>query len=224
MMNITRCKDTVSYDYTIDSNSIENVEEFKLLGVYVNCKLTCHTQVNYVCWKASRILGFVTRCSRNMSWKAMLNLYKALILPIITYCCAMWSPGDKHNTKRIESVQRRATRIIMFRKEGSWETSYNYRLKTLNILSIEDTFKLHKLTIGFKIMKGFCPPSFDEFVRCSERCEGRLIHWNAKGNIFLNSVFVAFPRLWEQIPNSIQQSSTIISFKSALTKHFISVY
>ena len=223
-MSLTRCKNIHSWDYNINSCKIERVNEFKLLGVYINNKLTCHAHLNYVCNKASKLLGFVSRCSKAMSWLAMLNLYKALILPTITYCCSMWAPNENVNVSRLERVQRKATRIIIHRKEGTWDTSYSYRLKTLNILSIEDMFNVHRLTLGFKIIRGYCPSSFNDFVRSSDRCVGRLIHWKAKTNTFLNSTFVIFPRLWEQLPLHIQQSSTATDFKAQLTKHLIEKY
>lgn len=43
---------------------------------------------------------------------ALRMLYTALLLPTMEYCAANWCPSQQHHCERLESVQRRATRII----------------------------------------------------------------------------------------------------------------
>ena len=60
---------------------LEEVDNFKLLGVTFSKDLSFDSQVGTVSDKISKLSGFIIRCTKNMSSAALLNLYKSLILP-----------------------------------------------------------------------------------------------------------------------------------------------
>jgi hypothetical protein len=42
-----------------------------------------------------------------------LVLYKSIVRPLLEYCTPVWSPYLKKDVRKIESIQRRATKLIL---------------------------------------------------------------------------------------------------------------
>ncbi len=60
-------------------------------------------------------------------------LYKSMVRPHLEYGNAVWHPYKVKDVERIESVQRRATRMI----PGMTGLSYEERLKRLNLPTLQ---------------------------------------------------------------------------------------
>lgn len=87
------------------------VPEFlSILGATFFPTLEFSTQVPGLDGKACRTLGLVTCASKHCGPDMLSLLYTALVLPILEYCCSVWSPSQLHLAKRVEGVQQRATR------------------------------------------------------------------------------------------------------------------
>ena len=62
--------------------------------------------------KANRILGMIKRNFVDRSSDTIITLYKSLVRPHLEYCSQIWSPHLMKDIKLIESVQRRATKLV----------------------------------------------------------------------------------------------------------------
>ncbi len=80
--------------------------------------------------RANRVLGFITRSVSNRSADVILKLYLALVRPHLDYAVQFWSPYYRTDINRLESVQRRMTKMI----QGLRTLPYQERLRR---------FKLH---------------------------------------------------------------------------------
>ena len=82
VMHMTRSKSPNYCDtYIMGDGTLVEVDEFKLLGVTFSKDLSFDSHIDATSNKFSKLSGFITRCTRGMSSYALLNLYKALILP-----------------------------------------------------------------------------------------------------------------------------------------------
>ena len=59
-MSITRNKNVINYQYTIDDNHIARVTNFCDLGLEINSKLAWNYHISKCCGKANKKLGFIT--------------------------------------------------------------------------------------------------------------------------------------------------------------------
>ena len=67
--------------------------------------------------KVSKILGMFSRIrpSLTLTLEAANRLYKAIVLPVLDYCDAVWHECGQGNSDKIERLQRRAARIAYFK-------------------------------------------------------------------------------------------------------------
>ena len=57
-------------------------------------------------------LGLTKNTFHELTIDNCIILYKALVLPILEYCCTTWAPHFIKDHKEIEKVQKRATKLV----------------------------------------------------------------------------------------------------------------
>ena len=228
VMHMTRSKSpNFCSPYFMGTVRLEEVDNFKLLGVTFSKDLSFDSQVGTVSDKISKLSGFIIRCTKNMSSAALLNLYKSLILPHLVYCVCIWAPFQRNHIDRLEKIQRKVTRISFYRRfacDADSRPSYIERLTELHLMKLEDVFKFSRLVFGYKLLNGHLPDSFGSLVQHSRLNSSRLLHLAAKTSSFFNSMFVTLPRLWNEIPSDIQDSKNLVAFKSGYRSFILNSY
>ena len=226
-MHITRCKgafdDSHFHNYNLGSNPLTAVDNYQLLGVYFSSNFSFNVHFDYICKRASRLVGFISRCTKGMPHDSFLLLYKTLVLPVLLYCGSVWIPSNVSHINRIEAIQRRATRIIYHRKFQQ-SISYPDRLKHFNIISVKDNLYLQRLTLGYKVVNNLCPADFSDYLHHSNLNSGRLLQWKTRSNAFYFSPFVHFTRLWNDLPLDVKDAPSVKIFRQKLFEHYLSNY
>ena len=64
----------------------------KYLGVYIDCNLTLHDHIVYICGKISKNVNIMIKLKRHVSKATLVSLYYSPIYPYHTYACMLW--GD----------------------------------------------------------------------------------------------------------------------------------
>lgn len=104
--------------------------------------------------------GFLKRQCRDLNVFAVVQLYNALVRPILEYCCVIWCPVYSTHIYRLESVQRRIVNFILFKCHID-RHSYDYteRLSLVGLQSLETRRKIYLVKYGHRILKGTinCP-------------------------------------------------------------------
>ena len=114
-----KCDET---DISLNGQSIKHTDTFKYLGVVLDDTLTFNDHVDYVRMKVSKILGMFSRIRPSLTLEAANRLYKAMVLPVLDYCDAVWHECGQGNSDKIERLQRRAARIIYFKAASNLST------------------------------------------------------------------------------------------------------
>ena len=137
--NTSKCKclhygnKNPEFDYYLNNTKVSNCEEEKDLGVTFDKTLKFRTHISNVTKKANQVLGLIKRNFKFLDETSLTKLYKALVRPHLEYAQSVWSPHFRTDKKTIESVQRRATKLISQLKN----LSYEERLKALDLPSLE---------------------------------------------------------------------------------------
>jgi len=115
------------------------------------------SQCQYAYNKAIRILGMINRTIRYKERRIMVRLYKSLVRPHLEYCMGAWSPHYLKDKELRERVQHRFTRMF----DNLRQRSYDERLKSLNLWTLEARQNRQDLIKVFKMYKGFTRLSID---------------------------------------------------------------
>ena len=114
-----KCNET---DISLNGQPIKHTNTFKYLGVILDDTLSFNDHVDYVRMKVSKILGMFSRIRPSLTLEAANRLYKAMVLPVLDYCGAVWHECGQGNSDEIERRQKRAARIVYFKAASKLST------------------------------------------------------------------------------------------------------
>ena len=210
------------YDYELCGTKLKSAQSVKDLGVTVESSFKFAKQCKDAAAKANRMLGFI---KRNFSFKSksiILPLYNSLVRPHLEYAVQFWAPHHEKDIAKLESVQRRATKMIPSLRNKSYEE----RLAELNLFSLGKRRLRGKLIECFKILKGFTNVEFDKLFLIDDatRTRGnghklkcRQVRSDCTKFFYTNDIV----REWNKLPSSIVQCNTINTFKTKLDCHLL---
>ena len=135
-------------------SQLEVVCAEKDLAVYITNNLTWNKQVNVQCAKASRLLGYVRRNTRLVkSITVRRSAYLTLVRSHLDYATQVWTPQSIDLIRKLERVQRRATKHILD-LPFSCDQTYGDRLMNLNLLPISYWHEFLDMIFFFKVLTG----------------------------------------------------------------------
>ena len=121
-----------STTYTLYFHPLKKVQEEKDLGVTVDANLTFKKHISQKIAKANSMIYLVKNCFKYLDKEMLQLLYKSLIRPHLEYASNVWNPIYEKDIIRLESVQRRATKLL----PEIADLPYEDRLKALNLPSL----------------------------------------------------------------------------------------
>ena len=134
----------------------------KLLGLYIDVKLTFSEHISVICKKAGKQISALPRLSRNLDVNCKLMLFQSFILCHFNFCPLVWHFCSNRDLKKVEKVQHRALKFVYndftssysdLRRKANRPLMYVQRLRTI-------------VTEVFKICNKFGPTyNHDLFVR-----------------------------------------------------------
>ena len=176
--------------------------------------------LNYICAKANKVLSLIRRTFGPNNSEGVSTAYKTLVHPILEYGCQVWNPYLVKHIKSIESIQRRATRVIC----GS-EKEYQERLGVLKWPSLELRWKFTCLVQMYKIIFGLCdidPHMFFDLNVLAKTCRNhnfKIRPKKTRTNYFKFSFFNRYITDWNNIPSNIMYAPSLsVNFKSGVTR------
>ena len=129
--NMRKTRTSTSYTYTF--HPLKKVTSEKDLGVTVDDKLNFKLHISQKVAKANSMIYLIKNYFKFLDKEMLKLLIKSLIRPHLEYCSAIWSPITKTEIRRIEGVQRRATKLL---PELS-NLPYSDRLRQLQLPTLE---------------------------------------------------------------------------------------
>jgi hypothetical protein len=202
-------------DYQLCSLALTHVTEEKDLGVVISEDMKAEKNVARNVKKADKILGMIRRTFSYMDKDMLQQLIKVFIRPHLEYAQQAWSPYLKKDISLLESVQRRATKLL----SNIAPLPYEERLKFLNLYSIEDRLKRGDMILMYRIMTEDLNIRrellFPELKNSTARGHhlkinhGKPSHLDVRRNFFSQRVIVP----WNELPQHVAESCSIDSFK-----------
>ena len=101
---------------------INTTDELKLLDVTIDEKLTFSEHISATCKKASSRVGVLMRLRKLIPVESKLRIYKAAILPYLTYCGVTWHFCKKSDSSKLDRINERGLRAVY---SGDWSSPYS---------------------------------------------------------------------------------------------------
>ena len=169
--------------------------------------------------KSNQRVSFLVRLRNLIPTQTKLQLYKAVVLPFLTYCHLIWHFCRASDSRRLERIQERALRAIYCDKHLSYG-----QLLSMAGLSSPHTRRLQDIAIVmYKVKNNMCP------AYISTLFEQPSIKYKLRNHDFTIPRFntVSFgkhslrymgPKVWSSVPSNVKKASTLSSFKYNIRK------
>ena len=214
-------KSNPKHIYHLNGHELESTNSEKDVGVRVDNNLKFHFQSAYATKKANQMLGVIKKTYKARDAFTIPTLYKSLVRPHLEYGNVIWGPHYAGDKKMIESVQRRATKMV----SGLHDTPYQKRLKLLNLPSLDyrrsrgdmiQCFKIMKDQVRMKKYEIFTPIPSSNTRGHSMRILRRGAKKLARINVFSQRVI----QDWNSLPQTVVDAPSLNAFKNRLDEHW----
>ena len=208
------------------------MKQEKDLGVWIDSDLTWNKQVVEQSSKANKLLGFIKRaCKEIRNPRTRRCLFLAIARPHLGYATQIWAPQTIDLIKRVERVQRRASKFIL-NLPYDCQTNYKNRLKASKLLPLSFWNEYLDFVFLFKMTNGLVHVS-DDII--PERNVGKTRRTRATSNLesillretkcrtvtFQRSFINRSTRIWNILPDELRhQSLRLVKFKSLLLDYY----
>ena len=186
------------------------------LGVLVDDKLSFKQHIAQVVAKANRVVGVIRRSYEFLDEVTFVLLFKSLVRPILEYSNVAWQPHLKYLKADLESVQRRATRLL----PGMDQLSYEERLRKLKLPSLEFRRRRGDMIEAFKYLNKIYDTEKPELKLSSNthtRTNKLKLDKPIKEKLLRSGFFTR--RIiddWNKLPASVVGSPSVNIFKNRL--------
>ena len=186
-------------------NVLQEVEDNKYLGVFIQNNLKWDKHSRYAASKASRMLNFIQRNFHSCSKTVKGNLYKTIVQPHLEYANAAWNPGTQKNKDSLQKVQRRAARFVS--NDFSPSSSVTSMLNDLKWDNIENRRTTQRLATLHKILHEEIDIPHHNYIQSkpqrSRRTHNKQFNLtNCTSTPFAQSFFPETIKLWNSLPQS----------------------
>jgi hypothetical protein len=197
--------------------------ELSILGITISDNLVWHTHVSNLVNSASKKLSFLFRSKRYFTPENLLTLYKATIRPTLEYCSHIWGAAPPTTLALLDSVQRRAIRLI------------NKPALTNNLVPLDHRRKVGDLSLFYRYFHADCsaeiasimppPASFVRSTRMSQQSHPLTVkEITHRTSHFKSSFIPRTSRLWNALPKAVfPDTYNLQSFKSKVHKHLLTI-
>ena len=150
VMRMGRSKYRPHKNYQLGRSTLVEVGEEKDLGVIVQNNLSPEKHINGIFGKTYSMLQSIGLAFNYLDENMMRKILTTLIRPQLEYASVIWSPYMKKHVKKLERVQRLATRMIPQFKE----LPYEERLSRMELSTLEERRVRGDMITMFKITHG----------------------------------------------------------------------
>ena len=153
------------------------------------------------------------------------TLYKAIGRPHLEYGNAIWGPFYQKDIKKIESIQRKATKLIIHLKDKTCEE----RLRELGLPSLVYRRRRGDMILMFKIMNGLVRMDISVLFSPTrlrhKRGHTQKVYKNhAVKAARVNSFSQRVANDWNALPNYVVMAPSLNSFKKGLDDHWQDIH
>ena len=180
--------------------------------------------------QANKMLGYIRRSTLEInSTLVRRTLYLTLVRSQLCYASQVWAPQSIISIKRIERIQRRATKFILD-LPFFCDISYNQRLEMLNLVPVCYWHEYLDMVFFFKCVRGIVNinvkvlPELQSRGRTTRSTDTKCLTFTTrqcKTSTSQKSFVTRSTRVWNILPKKLtEKNTTFSSFKNGLYEYY----
>ena len=199
-----------------DSTKIPSAEEYAILGVTIDNRLTFNNHLKNLCKKIANKLNALTRIAPYLDHNQFRLIYNLFFKGQLSYCPLIWTFCSRRSDHLINKLQERALRIAY----SDFNSSFSELLEMANESTIHIRNLKFLLTEVYKFLNGLSPPIMNEVFQTNDNPydlrNPRILASKHKSTIKYGINTIAFrgSQIWQNIPSEIRNSESLSLFKS----------
>ena len=233
--NASKCKilhvgrNNPKYDYYMGETKIEEDEEEKDLGVWMDTSMKPSKQCAAAAKAANFALGQMQRAFHYRTKSTLVPIYKAFIRPKLEFSVAAWSPWMEMDKQALEKVQERLIRLLSDAKGKTYEE----KLKDVGLTTLTERRRRGDAIETFKTLNGFNRVDKNQWFRIEteeQRPTRRNVMITEEGEKRKKNVLkvesarldvrkyffnIRAANIWNEIPVDVREKNTVNGFKAS---------
>ena len=150
VMEMGKGKRRPVWDYKMGQDTIMKSNKEKDLGVVVQDTLSPERHINGIFGSAYGVLMDVRVAFSYIDKNMMKKIMTTMIRPRLEYAAVVWSPYMKKDIRKLERVQRAATKMVPELRD----LEYNERLKEMELPTLQARRERGDLIMMYKVVNG----------------------------------------------------------------------
>uniref|UniRef100_A0A8C7PT20 Reverse transcriptase domain-containing protein n=1 Tax=Oncorhynchus mykiss TaxID=8022 RepID=A0A8C7PT20_ONCMY len=209
---------------TLDGSDLEYVDNYKYLGVWLDCKLSFQTHIKHLQSKVKSRIGFLFRNKASFTHAAKHTLVKLTILPILDFGDVIYKIASNTLLNKLDAVYHSAIRFVT---KAPYTTHHCDLYALVGWPSLHTRCQTHWLHVINKTLLGKVPPYLSSLVTiasptCSTRSSRYISLVTPKTNSFFGRLSFQFSAAndWNELQKSLKLETLIslTSFKHQLSE------
>uniref|UniRef100_A0A8K9WP97 Reverse transcriptase domain-containing protein n=1 Tax=Oncorhynchus mykiss TaxID=8022 RepID=A0A8K9WP97_ONCMY len=209
---------------TLDGSDLEYVDNYKYLGVWLDCKLSFQTHIKHLQSKVKSRIGFLFRNKASFTHAAKHTLVKLTILPILDFGDVIYKIASNTLLNKLDTVYHSAIRFVT---KAPYTTHHCDLYALVGWPSLHTRRQTHWLHVIYKTLLGKVPPYLSSLVTiasptCSTRSSRYISLVTPKTNSFFGRLSFQFSAAndWNELQKSLKLETLIslTSFKHQLSE------
>ena len=223
--NVDKCKlvhvgrNNPKFQYAMNGIQIQAVESQRDLGMMFDHTAKPGLQCAKAASKGNQVLGQLLRSFQCREKDILVQLYKVFVRPHLEYAIQAWSPYLVKDIEILEKVQKRMVRQIR-----NITGTYEEKMTKIGLTTLQERRLRGDCIEAFKMLKGFSRVDHTIWFDKVSRNIGpqtrlstdplALDTQHARLDLRKNFFSVRTPPIWNSLPLTVRQSSSVNQFKN----------
>ena len=207
----------------MDGVALQSVPYEKDLDVLIDCSAKPGLQCARAALKANQVLGQLLRSFHCRDKATLTQLYKVFVRPHLEYAIQVWCPYTVKDIDALEKVQKRFVRQI-----SNVSGTYEEKLNKIGLTTLQERRVRGDCIETFKMLHGVTNVDPSLWFNKISHAEGPQTRLStdplaleippSRLDLRKNFFSVRVPQIWNSLPLSMRQSTSVNSFKNAYDK------
>ena len=209
---------------SVGNISINPTDDVCNLGFILDSHLTLNKQISNVCRKSHYHLTRIRQIRPYLTVKVTEKLIHAFVSSTIDYCNSLYYDITDYNIKKLQIIQNCAARLVFNVPSRS---HVSHLLKQLHWLPVKFRIEFKICLLTYKCLNNLAPSYLTDLIE--KKASTRQLRSNNKNLLKIRkpkiekgrqSFSYAAPKLWNELPSSVKESSSLATFKKNLKTHY----